>query len=172
MKLEERLSQQLEALRRAGRGLRSAVYNLRLEEERDRPFPALLEALVAQNREMAPHCDLRLAVDGGFPQAPLGETGTELLRIIQEALSNVRRHSGAKNVLVTVWLEGVDLVAEVSDDGRGFKPGSGTGVGLKSMRERATTIGGELDVRSEPGKGTRVRLRASMPALLRSTPDS
>lgn len=172
VKLEERLSQQLEALRRAGRGLRSAVYDLRLEEERDRPFPALLEALVTQNREMAPHCDLRLAVDGGFPQEPLGETGTELLRIIQEALSNVRRHSGAKNVLVTVWLEGGDLVAEVSDDGRGFQPGSGTGVGLKSMRERVTAIGGELNVRSEPGKGTRVRLRASMPALLRQTPES
>lgn len=164
-KLDERLAQQLEALRRAASGLRGAVYDLRLEQERGRPFPALLEALVNQNREMTPNRSIHLAIDGGFPRASLGETGTELLRVIQEALSNARRHSGAASVRVTVWTEGDDLLAEVSDDGSGFEPRDESGVGMKSMRERIAAIGGELEVKSQPGKGTRIRLRTAMPTL-------
>ena len=59
--------------------------------------------------------------------------------------------------------EGEDLVAEVSDDGRGFRAdASRTGVGLKSMNERATALGGGLELESEPGKGTRVCFRIPM----------
>ncbi len=66
---------------------------------------------------------------------------------------------------VSVRLEGGQLIAEVSDDGSGFGPGTpdGGGVGLSSMAERAAALGGELEVQSDPGGGTRVRLRASMP---------
>jgi two-component system, NarL family, sensor histidine kinase UhpB len=54
-------------------------------------------------------------------------------------------------------------VAEVSDDGRGFGPQPTPGVGLSSMRERAAIIGGELEIESEPGQGTSVRLRVLLP---------
>ncbi|MDX6380121.1 MAG: hypothetical protein QOI57_1145 [Rubrobacteraceae bacterium] len=114
------------------------------------------------NRRMSPGCEIELAVEEGFPSMPLRETGTELLRIFQEVLTNVRRHANARNVLTTLEIEGNDLVAEVADDGRGFVLGTTRGVGLKSIRERAATLGGELDVESEPGKGTRVRFRAPL----------
>jgi signal transduction histidine kinase len=84
--------------------------------------------------------------------------------VLQEALTNARRHSRARNVWVSLRVEGDELVAEVSDDGQGF--GAGTtpgGVGLKSMRERASAIGGRLEIKSEVGQGTRVRLRLPAP---------
>ncbi len=59
--------------------------------------------------------------------------------------------------------EGEDLIAEVSDDGRGFGPEVIPGVGQGSMRERAAAVGGQLQIESEPGRGTTVRLRAPLP---------
>ena len=69
--------------------------------------------------------------------------------------------------------EGNDLAIEVSDDGRGFASGDGTGgVGLKGMRERASALGGRLTVEGEPGRGTRVRLRAPTRRSPREIPRS
>jgi two-component system sensor histidine kinase DegS len=62
--------------------------------------------------------------------------------------------------LVSLRLEGDELVAEVSDDGQGFDPKGPAGIGLRSMRERTAVLGGRLEIESEPGEGTRVRLRA------------
>jgi signal transduction histidine kinase len=53
-------------------------------------------------------------------------------------------------------------VAEVADDGLGFRPGTNPGVGLRSMGERAAALGGKLEIESEVGEGTRVRLRVSI----------
>jgi signal transduction histidine kinase len=162
-RLEEELQSTIDAVRRSAQGLRDAVNDLRLEEERDRPFPELVESLVRRNRARTPGCEITLEVEEGFPSRPLGETGTELLRILQEAITNARRHSGAQRVSVTLKVEGRDLVAEVSDDGRGFGPQPTPGVGLSSMRERAAIIGGTLVIDSEAGRGTRVSLRAPVP---------
>jgi signal transduction histidine kinase len=93
----------------------------------------------------------------------LGETGTQLWRVLQEALTNVRRHSRARKVSVVLRTEGEELIAEVSDDGRGFGPEAVPGVGHSSMRERAAALGGELQIESEPEVGTTVRLRAPLP---------
>ena len=112
---------------------------------------------------MSPDCHIRLEVGEGFPPAPLDEGATELLRIVQEALTNARKHSGAENVRVELKAEGDDLVVEVEDDGQGFEPDTiSAGVGLRSMRERAAVLGGKLEVESEPGRGTRVRLRTPL----------
>ncbi len=139
------------------------VNDLRLEEERDRPFPELVEFLVQRNRAMARGYEISLEVGAGFPSAPLGEAGTQMLRIIQEALTNVRRHSGARNVIVSLKVEGEELVVEVSDDGQGFGAGIVPGVGLESMRERAAALGGKLQIDSEVAEGTRVRLQVPAP---------
>jgi two-component system sensor histidine kinase UhpB len=85
---------------------------------------------------------------------------------LREALTNARRHSGAKNVSVRLIREGDDLVADVTDDGRGFGPGAEPGGGTRSMRERAAALRGELTVESEPGRGTTVRLRAPVPRMM------
>ena len=160
---QEQMQRAIDAVRRAAQGLRDAVNDLRLEEEIDRPLPELVQALVQRNQTMARGCEISLEVGEGFPSEPLGESGMQLLRMIQEAFTNARRHSGAKSVLVTLKLEGGDLVAEVSDDGRGFGPESVPGVGLRSMRERAATIGGRVEIKSEVGQGTRVHLRVPIP---------
>jgi PAS domain S-box-containing protein len=161
--LEVELQKAIDAIRRATQGLRAAVNDLRIEEERDRPFPDLVESLVERNRGMARDYEISLEVEEGFPATSFGDAGTEILRVLQEALTNARRHSGARNVQVTLSEDSDELVAEVADDGRGFGPGTDSGMGLRSMRERAAALGGMLEIESEVGEGTRVRLRVSIP---------
>jgi signal transduction histidine kinase len=88
-----------------------------------------------------------------------------LYRVAQEALHNALRHSGARQIRVSLAVRQRRVVLEVADDGRGFAahPSSRpAGLGLSSMRERAGAVGGTLTIRSAPGAGTRVRL--SVPA--------
>jgi len=90
-----------------------------------------------------------------------------LLRAAQEALTNVRRHARARLVTVRLSAEDSEALVEVQDDGVGFEPGRGVGFGLTGMRDRAHDTGGELDVSSAPGQGTRVRVR--VPAITTAT---
>ena len=159
----KQLQAAVDAVRRGAQGLREVVNNLRLEDEEDRPFPEIVGALVRRSRTMAPALGISLEVGEQVPPAPLGETGTQVSRIIQEALTNARKHSEAMRVSVSVKMDRGDLHVEVSDDGRGFGSESSPGVGLSSMRERAAIIGGELEIESEAEQGTRVRLRAPLP---------
>ncbi len=79
-------------------------------------------------------------------------------RIIQEAVSNARRHSGANEVHVALTQGDRGVVATVTDDGVGFEPrrsdGGLTGLGLVGMNERAVLVGAHLDIESQPGQGT------------------
>ncbi|MEX2468015.1 MAG: PAS domain S-box protein [Gemmatimonadota bacterium] len=83
-----------------------------------------------------------------------------IYRIVQEALSNARRHAGAQHTSLRLFTDDGHVVAEVSDDGCGFDPASrmqlDRGLGLVGMRERATMIGGRLSIESAPGAGTTV----------------
>lgn len=82
-------------------------------------------------------------------------------RIAQESLSNAIQHAGASHVRVRLigFQGGAEL--RITDDGSGFEPGSQNGgLGIAGMRERALLVNGTLDLESEPGAGTRVRLRA------------
>jgi signal transduction histidine kinase len=151
----------LEALGRATLGLRSAVHDLRGEKER--PLAKSVESLMDLNRRLAPDCKLELVVEEEFPSGLLGEPGAELLSVIREALTNARHHSGAERVVVTLKVEGSALVAEISDDGQGFEPEAVSGVGLSSMQERAAMVDGKLEIESEVGRGTSVRLRVPVP---------
>ena len=77
----------------------------------------------------------------------------ELVRICQEALSNVARHAAARRVVVSLTYARDEVVLDVGDDGRGFDPGGPGGHGLRGMAERARRVGGRLTVDSEPGSG-------------------
>jgi PAS domain S-box-containing protein len=149
--------EELGALGRASSGLRSAIYDLRHEEER--PFLESVESLVKLNQQSPHEREISLVVEEGFPVSLPGKESVELLRILQEALANVRRHSGAKNVEVRLRTDEEAILIEVTDDGRGFDPESArTGIGLVGMRERVEGLRGKIDLRSRPGEGTRVRV--------------
>jgi signal transduction histidine kinase len=167
--MAEDLQKAIDAIRRAAHGLRDAVNDLRLEEMY-RPLPELVGSLVERSRSMDPGCDTRLEVQEGFPTESLGDVGVELSRVIQEALTNARRHSAARNVSVSLAVDGDALVAEVADDGRGYDTEAPPGTGLRGMRERARQLSGELQLKSAPGEGTRVRVTVPMPAASRGVP--
>jgi len=152
------LEEELEALGRASSGLRSAIYDLRHEKESS--FVESVESLVEVNRKLTPERVVALTIEESFRGAFPPEVGVELLRVLREILTNARRHSGARNVEVRLRAESETLVAEVTDDGRGFDPRVARGgVGLVGMRERVEGLGGEIEVRSRPGEGTKVMVR-------------
>ncbi|MDI3341243.1 MAG: GAF domain-containing sensor histidine kinase [Sphaerobacter sp.] len=92
----------------------------------------------------------------------------QIIRIVQEALSNVRKHADARRVHVRGTVDQGSLLLSVADDGRGFQPDApadrpGHHFGLLTMRERAEALGGALTIDSQPGQGTRVTLRVPLP---------
>ncbi|MBS1837275.1 MAG: sensor histidine kinase [Actinobacteria bacterium] len=97
----------------------------------------------------------------------------ELLRILQEALTNVDRHAGADHVDVVWDVRGGDFELVVVDDGRGFESAKGvrdSAYGLVGMRERADVIGARLLIDSRPGVGTTVRVHSGATPPVASDP--
>ncbi|MFL5992565.1 MAG: PAS domain S-box protein [Rubrobacteraceae bacterium] len=164
----EALEEAADALRRSVEGLRDAIFELRLKQTLGRSFVSSLENLMDLNRRMArSQYELDLVVEDGFPRHFPERTGREIVRIIQEALTNARRHARPRRVLVRLWRDGDLARVEVADDGRGFDTDrSGIGVGQQSMRYRALELGGELTVESTPGGGTRVCFEVPVSRLL------
>lgn len=162
----------VEALQRAVGDLREAVYNLRLGEAQGQSLARSLESLVELNRQMVQEREIELLIEEDFPETLSGKIGIEVLRIVQEALANVRRHSGARRVEIRVGTEGDRLRVEIEDDGRGLEEGAVPGMGLTGMRERARVIGGELEVEGREDSGTRVLLRAPLDGLLEDAAES
>jgi PAS domain S-box-containing protein len=162
----EETERQIEALKRAVGGLRDAIYELRLESAQEQTLVRTLASIVELNRQMTPERAFELVVEEGFPASTSGPASLEVARVVQEALANVRRHSGARRATVTLGTAGGEARVEVEDDGRGLEPGEPAGMGLTGMRERALALGGELKVEGERGAGTRVLLRVPLPALM------
>lgn len=89
---------------------------------------------------------------GRFPP----EVETAAYRVVQEALENAQRHAAAKKIAIRIERKG-GIVGEVTDDGHGFDPQrASAGLGLSGMKEWVGFLGGDLRVRSRPGRGTRV----------------
>ena len=88
------------ALTRVGEQVREAIHDLRLGGQRATPFPQALESLVAVHRVAAPPQEIDLDVGAGVPAESLNAAGVEILRIVGEALTNARRHAGARRVRV------------------------------------------------------------------------
>lgn len=99
----------------------------------------------------------------GSPRPLPTTTDVVLLRVAQESLANVRKHSGARRVDVDLHYADDTVALTVSDDGHGFNvDGVSGGFGLSGMRERVRQAGGTLAVETAPGEGTVVR--AEVPA--------
>jgi two-component system sensor histidine kinase NreB len=102
-----------------------------------------------------------------IPETVAPELALALFRITQEALNNTGKHARATEIEVNLSVRGMELLLNVSDNGIGFVPGgakppSERGIGLGSMRERAEAVGGSVDLRSSPGAGTKLAVRAPL----------
>jgi signal transduction histidine kinase/ligand-binding sensor domain-containing protein len=110
--------------------------------------------------------DIALEFSGPQGDADLrigADVRRELYLILKESVNNIARHSGASRAWVAFALIRQELRLVITDDGRGFDPGARVdGNGLASMRKRAAAFGGTLDIDSGPGRGTQVRLTASL----------
>jgi signal transduction histidine kinase len=159
---------QLAQLEEAARGLfvevREAILGLRLAGQGDLPMPSLLSEYAARFSGLS---DLPVTVAVAPELRGLvlpAETELHLLRITQEALSNVRKHAQASQVNIGLAANGPIVELSISDNGRGFKldqPGRShrQRYGLTTMRERAEAIGADFSVRTQPAGGTRVLVR-------------
>ncbi len=138
-----------------------AILSLRTSLERPGLVPALRETLDRFERiaGTAPELILSGSIDELELPAP---TEVQLLRIVQEALANVRKHAVASSVTVRLRLgEDSVLQLEIEDDGQGFNPAAvqpsdRPRFGLQTMRERAQALAASFAVKSRPGVGTRV----------------
>lgn len=142
--------------------LRHSIFDLRAERAGDADLGMAVRACVDQSAMRSGflghvHTDLT-----GPPLPP--RVQAELLRITQEAISNVRKHADAENVWVTLATDGNEFSLSVTDDGRGTgMPRARAGhYGLHTMRERASRINASLDFGARPGGGTCVRVRSSI----------
>ena len=122
----------------------------------------LLPAIRKEVRELSRNTGIKAELDlpRTLPQLDK-ELELALYRSIQEALHNIAKHAGAKNVRVSLEPGDNSLKLLVEDDGAGFtrkKCSQGNGFGLWGMRERISALGGKLRVRTELGEGTQVRI--------------
>jgi len=142
------------------RDLRNYIFGLRpgmlAELQLDRAISRLVEDL-----ESASGITFTLDLDPAAA-ALLAGRGPDVLALVNELLSNLRRHSQATRAWLTLADTGAVVTLELRDDGRGFVAGgpSAGGQGLRNMRERARRLGGHLEIQSAPGAGTTIRISA------------
>lgn len=156
-----------EALGEAHARLRELITHFRHVEQH-----GLLEALHTTARTFEERTGVALRIDSRVSDLRLPpEQEAEVFQIVQEALANVIKHAGARNARVLIERSPRRLQVSVEDDGCGVGDeavGASGHYGLEIMRERAQRLGGNLEVRKAPRKGTRVRLVVPAPARVRS----
>jgi len=142
--------------------MRTLLLELRPSVIEDTPLHDLIDQLVSafSSRRKA-----KCLVDLGEPIELVPTVKVAIYRIVQESLNNIARHAQAGSVTIALAMKGDDLRMCVEDDGVGFDSAQPSDhLGLRIMAERAESIGGQLEVLSEPGAGTEVSL--VVPAVL------
>jgi len=140
---------------------RRSVMDLRASALEGHDLPAALSEAAPQWTAGSP---VRIHVDVEGESRPLPEeTEQHLLRIAQEAVTNAVKHAHASQVRIHLEMAGRELSLRVADNGQGFEQDEafselGGHFGLLGMRERAERLGGELQLRSKPGRGTEVQV--------------
>jgi ligand-binding sensor domain-containing protein/signal transduction histidine kinase len=142
---------------------RQSIWALRSQDVGETALPVRLRRII--EAEGGHGLEAGFSLFGAYRPLP-PETEREFLRVAQEAIHNVKKHAGARHLFVQLEYGPDEIALEIRDDGRGFatqpepQPGH---YGLTGMRERAAAIGGTLELTSEPGVGTTVRLRTAAP---------
>ena len=144
---------------------RQSIWALRSQDTAENTLPVLLRRVTEKANGRSLEADFNAY--GAYRPLPPGME-REILRVAQEAIHNVEKHAAAKHLSVRLEYGPAEIALEVRDDGRGFAASNDAGAepghyGFTGMRERAATIGGTLEVTSEPGTGTSVRLHAATP---------
>jgi len=148
-----------ESTREVLHNLRQVLYDLREEPSTDNSFVQQLRTLLSRF-ERSTGIRSKLQVSTGWPSRLSAATAHNLYRIVEEALNNVRLHSGAGEVDVTLVATSDGVVLTVQDNGRGVPAADGDrrqGMGVMGMKERAVLLGGELDIISNGSGGTTVK---------------
>jgi signal transduction histidine kinase len=160
---EQHLARIDQAAQQALKEMRLLVYQLRPSDYLDEGLVGALERRL-QAVENRTSLNAQLVVEGKLNLDEAEEVA--LYRIAEEALNNILKHAQARSV--SIILRGLDsrVILEVVDDGIGFDQqqaaGSG-GVGLSSMRERTSALGGQIKIDSQPGKGTHILVIFEVP---------
>ena len=152
------------SLNRGLEELRSMSSDLRLPPIEGLTWRAVVEKAIAEHRHRTGSL-VHLSI-ADIPLEPSGSQRIAVYRVVQEALSNASRHSGAAEQWVSLSFEaGVCLLA-IKDEGRGFEVDQGTAaayrrprLGLQGMRERVELLGGSVEIESRPGEGTTIVAR-------------
>jgi signal transduction histidine kinase len=158
--VEQELSMINAMLQESIREVRRAVYALRpIELER----LGLLETLRKMATEELDQPKLELQICGEERRLP-HDIEVGLYYIVQEALHNVRKHADARRVSLSVDIGPRVICLTIRDDGKGFDPvQTPEGVGIRHMRERALSLGGNFSLHSAPGQGTELRVCLPIP---------
>jgi ligand-binding sensor domain-containing protein/signal transduction histidine kinase len=139
---------------------RQSIWALRSQDSGEMTLPVRLSRMV--EAEGGHGLEAKFSIFGAYRAMPPG-TEQEFLRVAQEAIHNAKKHAGANHLFVQLEYGPEEVALEVRDDGRGFaveQESSPGHYGMTGMKERAAAIGGILEVTSELGAGTIVRLRA------------
>lgn len=162
-RLETSLSKTYKVLSDAYLDVRQAIDDLRISPSSD----GLASWLKETSLEFEDNTGLVVNIKGSSPADDLPlEIQVQLIRIIQEALSNVRKHAQATQAWIDYYQQEQEFLVEIRDDGRGFHPDEIPGVskyGLQGMHERSDMIGADLQIISAPEEGTIIKIRVPVP---------
>ncbi len=148
---KEQLAQMKSLAERTFAGVRNIALLLRPSMLDDLGLVAALEWLA---REVSRRSPIEVAVQADdIPESLPDELRVCIYRLVQEALNNAVRHSGAANAKVTLQQSPEGILVRVTDDGRGFEPKRTRGLGILGMEERVIRLGGTFTVESKPGQG-------------------
>jgi PAS domain S-box-containing protein len=149
---------------RIGRALRESIGQVRslarglvpVKDEPDALWASLVELAERTNHPGRIECRFECA---GPVLVPDSQAAGHLFRIAQEAVNNALKHSRAKQIILTLARGSGKMELRIADNGRGFAPARGRGMGLQVMHHRASVIGAELTVDTKPGHGTTIVCR-------------
>lgn len=154
----QKIEQAIDGLNNSIRDIRTYILDLQPRQFRGED---LLEGLQRLVDEFLENCSAQAALLGpknGLTGVPT-VNATALFHICQETLANVAKHSGASQVKIHLWTTRDRVILEIVDDGKGFdvrKVSKTLGHGLSNMKSRASKVGGDMEISSDPGGGTTV----------------